>query len=195
MIRADSVTKQFFLILMVTLSVFTSDLYLSSFKEISSFFGASKVQVQLSLSVFFVGIAIFILLLPLFVQRLGKKNVLLTGLVAYLAGTAMALYTRNITFFILSRVLQAFGGAACSVISRSMAAKMPKTLTMMFVGMSISVVLAPVLGSFLLTYFGWQANFVFMLGFSILLLLATLDRKSTRLNSSHSQQSRMPSSA
>ena len=59
-------------------------------------------------------------------------------------------------------------------------------------GMMLAPVLAPT--SFDQTYTSYLG--VAALGLSILLpVVAILDRKSTRLNSSHSQQSRMPSSA
>jgi predicted MFS family arabinose efflux permease len=173
MLATDRDTKKIPLILMVPLSVFTTDMYLSSFNEIASCLHASPFSVQLSLSIYFIGMAFFTLFSTLFAESIGSKKMLISGLLSYLLGTFLTLTTSSITFFIVGRFLQSFGGASTSVLTRSMAAKSPSTLTYMFASMSLSIMIAPLFGSYLLTSFGWRANFAFMGILSLLYLLMT----------------------
>jgi len=154
--------RYFLLILMVPLSVFTSDMYLCSFKALCEDFSATQKELQMSLSVYFFGMAFFTLISPVLLKKYDPKTLLRSGLISHFAGTVMGLLAPSITVFILARFLQSFGGVASGVLTRQMASKSPSALTYMFVAMSFGLITAPLLGALFHTFFGWQGSFLFL---------------------------------
>lgn len=153
------------LLLMVPLSVFTSDLYLASFEELGGFFKATPLQLQWTLSGYFIALALFSLLCALFCNIIGSKRTLLITLASYIIGTCCCLFTGTIGLFILGRCLQACGAAGTSVIARTLAKRsgpLVSTLSAMLFVVSVSLCLAPLLGGAIQTVFGWQGNFIFL---------------------------------
>lgn len=181
---------QIILIAMIPLSVFTGDMYLCSLKDIGIHFGASPVTLQFTFSIYLIGMAFFTLSSAPFIERFGAKKVLLASLVSYLFGTLLSLLTHSMTLFIVGRFLQSFGGACTTVTTRSLASKNPITLTYMFLATSVSILAAPLLGSYLHGTFGWQANFVFLtaLGSSLFSCTLLLEEKKEPITHTLSQE-------
>lgn len=165
------------LALMVPLSVFTTDMYLSSFEELGYFFGATPFELQLTLSGYFIFLSVATLLCALFCEMIGCKKSLLLGLGFYLAGTLLCLATSCIAPFIAGRFLQAIGGSATSVIPRILAKEhkeISSILALMLFFMSVALLIAPLLGGIIQTHFGWRGNFFFLAALAILYFLAAL---------------------
>jgi DHA1 family bicyclomycin/chloramphenicol resistance-like MFS transporter len=130
--------------------------------------GAGAGTVQLTLSLFLLGMAISQLVLGTLSDRFGRRPVMLAGLALTVVASFAALAATSIIGIILARTLQAFGATVGIVLGRAIirdlyererAASMIGWVTM---AMVVAPMIAPLIGGALDTAFGWQAIFVFM---------------------------------
>ncbi len=127
----------------------------------------TKVEtVQLTLSLYLVGLAISQLMLGPLSDRFGRKPVLLTGLFITAAASVAAIYSTSIATLIFWRTLQALGASSGLVIgraiirdlySRERAAAMIGLVTTVMV---LAPMAAPLIGGVIDTTLGWQYTFV-----------------------------------
>ena len=102
---------------------------------------------------------------------------MLSGLSLAIIGSVICLFAQNIDTLIIGRFIQGFGGAACLPIARVIIYDLFSGATLAkigsYMGMVFSIVpaVAPVVGGYLQSLFGWRANFVLML---ILVVIATI---------------------
>ena len=113
-------------------------------------------------------------------DRIGRKPTLFLGLIFYIVGSTLCALSHTIGFLIFSRVLQAAGASAGLVMAMSMVrdkftdhAEMSKIFALMFSVMMCIPVIAPVVGSWFLTWLGWRSNFVFLAVYGVVLAVAT----------------------
>ncbi len=156
------------------------DMYLPSFPALEQHFAARASDVQLTLSTFFIGLAIGQAIYGPVADRFGRRPPLIVGSVIYILASLGCALAPSIQGLIAFRFLQALGGCVGMVISRSIvrdlydergAAKMFATLMAI---MGVAPILAPLLGGQLLIYMHWQAMFWILTGFGCLILLAVL---------------------
>jgi MFS family permease len=162
--------KQFlFFVLILTLSSIVSDLYVSSFLEMSLKLETTMNGVQWSLSLFVIMLALSHLVYGALAERFGRKKMLLLGLAISFLGSLLCAASINIFDLLFGRVLQGFGVGACVVLWREMAHERygeSSLLKESFYLMPVSVaimILVPLLGGLIQTYLGWKANFVYIL--------------------------------
>lgn len=149
---------------------------LPSMQDWPATFGASQAAVQLTLSAFIVAYGGLQLVWGPWSDRVGRKPLLLAGLVLSCAGSVFAALAPSLGLLTLARLVQGAGCAAGMVIARAMVQDLftgnERTKVMAFVGMTMGVCppLATLVGGQLHVRFGWQANFVLMAVLGVLLL-------------------------
>lgn len=159
-----------------------TDMYLAAFGDIADALHVSDAAVELSLSLFFFGLCIGQLITGPAVDRYGRKLPLLAGVAAFVICSAALLMTSDIVVFNGLRFLQAVGACAGMVVGRAMVTDLftgrqaAKRMTVLVTLMTLGPVVAPFLGSVVLTAFGWRSIFILMLviGLVSLLLSATI---------------------
>lgn len=133
---------------------------------LAAIFDTKVETVQLTLSLYLMGLAISQLMLGPLSDRFGRKPVLLAGLFVTTAASFAAIYSTSIVSLILWRTLQALGASAGLVIgraiirdlySRDRAASMIGLVTTVMV---LAPMAAPLIGGVLDTAFGWEYTFV-----------------------------------
>lgn len=156
------------------------DMSLPSLPIITSTFQASPRSVQLTLSLFLVGYAGAQLFCGPLSDRYGRRRVLIAGLAIYtLAGFACA-GSPSIELLVTARLVQGCGACVGPVLGRAVVRDhmtgphAVQTLSYITLTMSIAPLVAPIIGGFLINHFGWQAIFVFLGSFGLLLFLATV---------------------
>ncbi|MDE2605492.1 MAG: MFS transporter [Burkholderiales bacterium] len=151
---------------------------LPSMQDWPATFGASQAGVQLTLSAFIAAYGGLQLLWGPWSDRVGRKPLLLVGLVLSGAGSFAAAFAPSLGLLSLARAVQGAGCAAGMVIARAMVQDLfvgnERTRVMAFIGMTMGVCppLATLLGGQLHVQLGWQSNFVLVGVLSVLLLVA-----------------------
>lgn len=157
-----------------------TDMYLASFPALAASFHTDSGSVQLGLSVFFVGLAVGQLLYGPLIDRFGRKGPLLIGITLFAATSLLLVFAPDIESFIGLRLLQALGGCAGMIVSRAVISDLfdereaARVLSLMMTVQGLAPILAPILGGYILAFADWRAIFLFLTGFGLLCLGATL---------------------
>lgn len=159
---------------------FSIDTYLPAFPAIAQSLGATQVEVQQTLTAYLVPFAIMMLWHGALSDALGRRRVILGGLILYVLATLVCAMATRIEMLWLGRALQGISAGAGMVVGRAVvrdlldgaaAQRLMARISMMF---AIGPALAPIIGGWLQAFFGWQGIFVFLCLFSAALWLATL---------------------
>ncbi|WP_158896407.1 MULTISPECIES: multidrug effflux MFS transporter [unclassified Pseudomonas] len=145
---------------------FAIDMYLPSFPSLALSFATDIEHVQLSLAVYFAGLASGQLFYGPLADRFGRRLPLLIGIGLFCLASLGCALAPSLPWLIAARFVQALGGCAGMVIARAvvrdlcepMAAARAFSQIMLVTG--IAPIIAPFAGSLLLSTFGWQAIFV-----------------------------------
>ncbi|WP_341705068.1 Bcr/CflA family multidrug efflux MFS transporter [Ferrovibrio sp.] len=163
------------------LSAFTPlavDMYLPGLPTLERAFGTDAGRVQMTLSVFFVGLALGQLLLGPVSDRFGRRRPLLAGNLLFIAASAGCALAADIDSLIAWRFLEAVGACAGLVIGRAMVRDlfeprdMAKVFALLMLVIGVAPILAPLLGGYLLVWFDWHAIFWFMAAFGVVAMAA-----------------------
>lgn len=164
--------------MLVAFGPLSIDMYLPSLPTIAHDLHASASQVQLSITIFFIGFSLGMLVYGPLSDSLGRKPLLLVGISIYVMASLGCVFAFNIESLVFFRLLQAIGGASASVISRALVRDLfppqetPKILSFMHIVTMIATLIAPIFGSIIMQLYHWQAIFVFLSLFSCLILYA-----------------------
>ena len=149
----------------IALAPLSIDLYLPSLPTIQQTLGGDAAQAQLTLSTYFLGLALGQLIYGPVSDRIGRRKPLYFGLALYAIAALGCAFATNIDSLIALRFLQALGGCAGMVIVRAVVRdlytqqEMARVLSMLLLVMGIAPILAPVIGSWIFVAFGWQTVF------------------------------------
>lgn len=157
-------------------------MYLSAFSDIQVYLKASDGVLELSLSVFFLGLCIGQLLFGVIIDRVGRKTPLLVGAGVFCVTTLLLLFTTSANVFVALRFVQALGACAGMVVGRAVVTDLysgqaaARTMTFLAMLMTLGPIVSPFLGGLLVTAFGWKSVFVAMLliGLTALLLASAI---------------------
>ena len=158
----------FLLAALSALGPFSIDTYLPSFHEIAEKIGATQLQVQQTLAAYLVAFAVMTLWHGAISDRFGRRRVILIALACFglaSAGCAVASSIEQLWFW---RAMQGVTAGAGMVVSRAIvrdlydgadAQRLMAHITMMF---ALAPAIAPVIGGWLQTFFGWRSVFAFL---------------------------------
>lgn len=169
-----------YLALLSMLGFVATDMYLPAFKAIEATFGTTPSHVASSLTFFLAGLAIGQLLYGPLVQRFGKRNSLLFGLVIFGSASYMVAVSDSMWLFNLGRFFQAIGACSAAVIWQAIvidkyeATEAQKMFGNIMPLVALSPALAPILGAYVLEHSEWRSIFMLLTGLTVLLMLATM---------------------
>jgi drug resistance transporter, Bcr/CflA subfamily len=175
-----------FLVWLAGLSVLgflATDMYLPAFAAIQSDLQTPAAAVSASLSLFLAGFAIAQLLWGPLSDRYGRKPILLIGLAIFAVGCLGMLWVRDATTLLVLRFIQAVGVCAAAVTWQAMvtdyypAQRTNRIFATIMPLVGLSPALAPLLGSWILHHFDWQAIFATLFIITLVLMLPALRLK------------------
>jgi DHA1 family bicyclomycin/chloramphenicol resistance-like MFS transporter len=164
--RANSPAVTILLTALVALGPISTDLYLPSLPGLARSFGVGQSDVQLTLSVFLVGLAAAQLIYGPLSDCFGRRPVLLVGLGIYLAASIVCMLSPSIPELVAARFAQATGACVGPVLGRAIVRDVygregaARVLSYMSAAMALAPALGPIIGGFLEVAFGWRANFL-----------------------------------
>ena len=153
---------------MSALGPFSIDTYLPSFHEIAEKLGASQLEVQQTLSIYLLSFAVMTLWHGAISDRFGRRRVILIALGLFGLASVGCMVATSIEQLWVWRGLQGISAGAGIVISRAIvrdlfdgpdAQRLMSQITMMF---AVAPAIAPVIGGWLQTWFGWRSIFTFL---------------------------------
>lgn len=150
---------------MTAITPLATDMYLTAFPAIGADLSAPPGQVQFSLSIFFIGMALGQLIYGTLIDRFGRKLPLMAGVAVFTLSSVATPFAPDIVTFNCLRLLQAVGACSGMVIGRAAindlfdATEGARVLSHMMLITGLGPILAPILGGYILTSWGWQAIF------------------------------------
>lgn len=144
---------------------FAIDMYLPALPAIAADLHASEAAVQMSLMVFFLATAFMQLICGPFSDIYGRKLPLYLGLVLFGIGSIGSAMATSIEMLIFFRFIQGIGASAGMVVPRAVVRDLytgvdaARLMSMLMLVFSISPILAPLTGSFIIEDFGWRGVF------------------------------------
>lgn len=154
-------------------------LCIPSMQDWPTLFGATQAHVQLTFSAYVAAYGGAQLVYGPLADRLGRKRVLMGGLLLAAVGSALAMAANGLSALVLARVLQGAGSAAGMVVGRALVQDFftgpDRTRMMAYVGMTMGLCppLAALIGGQMHVALGWRSNFAILLVLVMLLMLAT----------------------
>lgn len=156
------------------------NIFLPSIPGLARYYGVDYGTIQLTFTLYLVGLAVSQLFYGPLSDRFGRRPLLLGGLALFVVASAACALAPPLEILVVARILQAVGGCSGIVLSRAIvrdlygrdkAASMIGYITMAWV---LAPMMAPSLGGLLDVHFGWQASFVVVAVAGLLALLAGL---------------------
>ncbi|MCL2447985.1 MAG: MFS transporter, partial [Polyangiaceae bacterium] len=149
--------------LLSTIGLLASDMYLPSLERIRLYFRSDAGEVALSLSLYMAGFAAAQFVYGALSDQVGRKPPLLFGLCVFVVGTIGCVTASDIERFLAFRVVQSIGVGAAYVLWQPMVFDLfeGEALDRLFSRLmaigSLSPALAPVVGGYLSSAFGWRS--------------------------------------
>ncbi|MDB5410206.1 MAG: Bcr/CflA family drug resistance efflux transporter [Rhodospirillales bacterium] len=162
--------------LMMAAGALSVDMYTPALPAVGRSLGAGEARVLLTLSSFLLGFGIGHLFWGPLGDRWGRRKPIAVGMVLYIAGSVGCALSGTIEQMILWRLVQAFGGAAASALSRAIVRdayardEAARAMSLILLVMYVAPMLAPLLGGQILVWLDWPAIFWVLAGFGVLCL-------------------------
>jgi MFS transporter, DHA1 family, multidrug resistance protein len=151
--------------LLSAIGPFAIDMYLPALPAIGHDFRADTSAVQMTLTVFFIALSLGQSLYGPLSDMIGRKAPLYLGLGLFAVGSVGCALASNIGVFIAFRFLQGIGACAGMVVPRAVVRDLhtgvdaTRLMSLLMLVFSISPILAPLTGSFVIQLAGWRAVF------------------------------------
>jgi DHA1 family bicyclomycin/chloramphenicol resistance-like MFS transporter len=153
---------------LAALGPFAIDTYLPSFPEMMEKLGATQLEMQQTLTAFLLPFAMMTLWHGAISDALGRRRVILVALAVFGLATAGCMLATQIEHLWLMRAVQGISAGAGMVVGRAIvrdlfdgppAQRLMSQITMMF---AFAPAIAPLIGGWLQSWFGWRSVFAFL---------------------------------
>ena len=157
---------------LLPLSGLGTDIYLPSLPTMVQHFGVSAEKVQLSITLFLVGYGAGQLFAGSLMDSFGRYRIGLVSLFLFGLTSLLIACSGNIDVINIARLLQGVFGACVVVAKRSFfvdiftGKQLKHYLSLFTVAWSLGPIVGPFLGGYFQSWFGWQANFLFLAAYS-----------------------------
>ena len=164
---------------LASVSPFGIDLYLSAFPQMASELHASTTLIQLTLTMFLVGLGVGQLGFGPVSDRIGRRVPLLVGAALFVVASVAAATAPSIDVLLIARLVQGVGAAAGMVIGRAVIADRTtgqaagRALSIMMLVGNLAPVIAPFVGGVLVDRIGWRGVLLVLTGLAVAMLIGS----------------------
>lgn len=167
----------FIAVLICIIAPFASDSYVPSMPAITKAFGSTANEIQLTMSLYFLGAALAQLIYGPLSDRYGRRLMILIGFCICVIGSFSCVLSTSAIMLIASRFLQGIGAGACNCLFRAILRDTFSGAKLAQIGSYIGIVylivfaLAPVIGGYAESFGGWRESFLIA---AVIITLSTL---------------------
>ena len=157
---------------------FSIDTIFPAFRAIGGQFGADKLAMQQTISVYLVAYAVTSVVHGPLSDAIGRRKVILGGLIVFILGSIGCALATDLTTLLVFRALQGLSSGVGLIVGRAVirdvlhgddAQRLMSQVSMIF---GIAPAVAPIIGGWILGWSHWPAIFWFLVAFAAVLLLA-----------------------
>ena len=158
------------------LGPFSIDTYLPTFPAIGREFAITPAGLQQTLSAYFLPFSVMMLFHGTLSDSFGRRPVILGSLIVYAIASVGCVLAPDLAQLLVFRALQGLSAGAGMVVGRAIirdsfeghaAQRLMSLVTIIF---GLAPAIAPILGGWLLGWFGWRSVFVFLTLYALSLL-------------------------
>jgi DHA1 family bicyclomycin/chloramphenicol resistance-like MFS transporter len=155
--------------LLIAVGAFAIDMYIPGFAAITRDLRTSPGTMQLSMTSFFVALAMGQLVYGPVSDVVGRKPPVYAGLAVFVIASGLAAFAPSIEWLVAARFFQGLGAAATAVIPMAIVRDeyvgpdAARLLSLAMLALSISPILAPVFGGLVVQYMSWRMIFVVLM--------------------------------
>lgn len=155
--------------LLILLQQIPVDIYLPSFPSMANYFSVSPHMIQGTLTMYLLGFGISPIFWGPCSDKYGRKKILLLSLALYNLAILGAAITNSIYWMLIFRVFAGIASGGLQVSTSAIARDITRGKSLLLLSSYMSLmwaiipILAPVVGGYIQTYWGWQGNFYFIL--------------------------------
>jgi MFS transporter, DHA1 family, multidrug resistance protein len=155
-----------------------TNILLPSLPEMAASLKVSSAAVTSAITVFLAAFALGQLVVGPLSDRYGRHWPVLSGFAVFLVGSIWCGLANDLPSLLTGRVIQAAGACATSVLSRAIArdlfsgTALARAMALIMIAMAAAPGFSPLLGGALDHYFGWRAEFAFLVVFAAASALA-----------------------
>lgn len=157
-----------FILFLGCLNQIASDISAPALTIIATGLNTSINNVQWSMAIYMLGVAISLLFYGPLSEAYGRKKPLLFGITLMMCGSLISSFAPTISILIIGRFIQGLGGGASAGMWRSIfrdvfsGEVMAKYASYMVIWVTFVIPAAPTLGAYLMHLFSWRAIFAFL---------------------------------
>lgn len=173
---------------------FSIDTIFPAFPAIGTQFGADKLAMQQTISVYLIAYAAMSIVHGPLSDAIGRRRVILGGLSVFAVASVGCALATDLTTLLVFRALQGLSSGVGLIVGRAVirdvlhghdAQRLMSQVSMIF---GVAPAVAPVIGGWILGWSHWPAIFWFLVAFSLVLLVVTW----RTLPETHPPQARLP---
>jgi EmrB/QacA subfamily drug resistance transporter len=143
-----------------------STIIATSLPAIAADLHVGPITLKLAMTAYLVALGIFIPLSGWAADKLGAKNVFITAIAVFMAGSALCAVSSSLPEFVAARFLQGMGGAMTTPVGRAIVLKatdksnLISAMALYTMPAVIGPMVGPPIGGFITTYFRWEWIFL-----------------------------------
>jgi Bcr/CflA subfamily drug resistance transporter len=165
------------LILLVGFPQISETIYTPSLPDLARIMGVGNGLVNLTLSIYFVGFAVGVLVWGRLSDRIGRRPAMLWGIGIYALGCLLCYASQNIIGLVLARFVQAFGASTGSVVTQTImrdiyrGSRRSQVFSIISGAIALTPAVGPFIGGYIDELWGFYANFMVLLLMGIALFV------------------------
>ncbi|AXA34603.1 MFS transporter [Francisella adeliensis] len=161
------------------LSILTANIYLPAIPVLQHVFITTKSSMGLTISFYMLGLAIGIPIYGTLSDYIKTSKVLAVGLTLYIVANLIAVFSPNISTFLVARLIQGISAASALCLWQVLAfsyfeRQASHIISSGYILIGSMPALAPIFGGIILTFSAWYGVFIFLIIIATVLLLITI---------------------
>ncbi|MGB6291631.1 MAG: multidrug efflux MFS transporter EmrD [Vibrio anguillarum] len=170
----------FLIAILTAVGQMTQTMYVPSIGHMAGEFLVSPASLQAVMACYLIPYGLSQFIYGPLSDRLGRKPIIIAGLLIYIAGSLLALFAHQYDWFLVGSFIQGLGIGCGGAMSRTLTrdcfsgAELHKANSLISMCVIFSPLIAPVLGGYLTESFGWRSSYLFLSLFAIAVVITMM---------------------